>query len=58
MKALKLIADNWPALIIAAIFIAWFFFVGELFSRHCPYVPPERITPMYCDVFFWWRWFD
>ena len=58
MKPLKFIAANWPALIIAVIFIAWFFFVGELFGRHCPRIPPGAVDPLYCDIFFWWRWFD
>ncbi len=58
MEARKFISRNLPAIIIAAIFVAWFFLVGEAFSRYCPFVPEEQINPLSCDVFFWWRWFD
>lgn len=57
MRALHYCAANWPGLLIAAIFVAWFLLVGELFSRHCPLVPADAVAPLYCDVFFWWRWF-
>ena len=50
--------NNVPTIVIVVVLIAWFFFVGELFSRHCPLIPPDRVTPLYCDVFAWWRWFD
>ena len=58
MKVRKFVSRNLPIFVVAAVLIAWFFFVGEAFSRYCPFVPADRVPPLSCDVFVWWRWFD
>ncbi len=58
MKSRKFVARNLPIVIVAIVLIGWFFLVGEAFSRYCPYLPVDQVSPLSCDVFAWWRWFD
>ena len=58
MKTRKFVARNLPIIIISVILIGWFLLVGEAFGRYCPYVPDGEVSPLSCDVFVWWRWFD
>ena len=57
MRWRKFISHNLPIFIIAAVFTAWFFMVGEFLSRYYPLDAVASGLDMSCDVFFWWRWF-
>ena len=53
----KILYDNLPAIVIIAVFVGWFFLVGEFLSRYCPQDAAGSGLSLSCDIFVWWRWF-